>query len=84
MMKGDNMHWGTYGYGWGMGFGWMGMLLFWGLLIAGTVYFIRTAVKKETTCVKEESALEILKKRFAKGEITKDDFTRMKDDLAKS
>jgi putative membrane protein len=69
MMKGDNMHWGTYGYGWGMGFGWIGMLLFWGLLIAG---------------VKEESALEILKKRFAKGEITKDDFTRMKDDLAKS
>jgi putative membrane protein len=78
------MHWGAWGtYGWGMGFGWIGMLLFWGLIIAGIAYLV-AAARKERTCHTEESALDILKKRFAKGEITKDDFTRMKDDLARS
>jgi putative membrane protein len=78
------MHWGMSGYGWGMGFGWIGMLVFWGLIIAGFAYLVRNAVKKEGTCAKEESAHEILKKRFVRGEITKDDFTRMKADLARS
>ena len=79
------MHWGMWGtYGGGMGLGWIGMLLFWGIIIAGIVYFVLAVAKKERTCHTEESALDILKKRFAKGEITKDDFTRMKDDLAKS
>jgi len=33
------MHWGNYG--WGMGFGWIGMVLVWGLVIAGIVYLVQ-------------------------------------------
>jgi putative membrane protein len=33
-------------------------------------------------CKESESALEILRKRYAKGEITKEEFDRMKKDIA--
>ena len=33
-------------------------------------------------CRETESALEILKKRYAKGEITKEEFDRMKKEIA--
>ena len=75
------MHWE---YGWGMGFGWIFMLFFWVLVILGFVYVIRlgmTGAKKENS---GETALDILKKRYAKGEITKEEFEKIKDDLLKS
>lgn len=65
-------------YGWGgMGFG---MLLFWGLLIAGIVMLVRCS----GGCGKPErgeSALDILKQRYARGEIGKDEFEQKKRDL---
>ena len=75
------MHWD---YGWAMGFGWVFMIFFWLLLILGIVYVIRiamTGAKKETS---GDTALDILKKRYAKGEITKEEFEKIKDDLLKS
>jgi putative membrane protein len=69
-------------YGWMpmMGIGLLGMILFWGLLIAGTVFLIRWVIG-ETVIKREDSALEILKKRYARGEINKQEFDERKKDL---
>ena len=63
-----------------MGIGLFGMILFWGLLIAGTVFLIRWIIG-ETVIKREDSALEILKKRYARGEINKQEFDERKRDL---
>ncbi len=64
--------------GWGMGYGW-----FIGLLIAGLVFWlIYTAVRDANTRRNEtDSAKEILRKRFAKGEISKEEFENMLQEL---
>jgi putative membrane protein len=63
-----------------MGIGLLGMIVFWGLLIAGTVFLIRWFLG-ETVIKREDSALEILKKRYARGEINKEEFDERKRDL---
>lgn len=75
------MNWGNYG--WGMGFGWIFMVLFWALVILGIVYIVQAISRRAGQAGPVESALDILKKRYAKGEITKEEFERMKDDLLK-
>lgn len=78
------MHWGNFGMGgWGMGFGWISMIIVWAVIILGVYYLIRLiagGAKKEGP---KETALDILKKRYARGEISKEEFDRMKDDLTK-
>jgi len=72
------MHWGYSG--WGMGFGSIFMILLWGLIILGVIYLIKNVAqnpKKE----KKEQPLDSLKKRYARGEITKDEFEKIKKDL---
>ena len=76
------MNWGNYG--WGMGFGWIFMLLFWALVIFGIVYIAQTISRRAGQSGTKETPLDILKKRYAKGEITKEEFERMKDDILKS
>jgi len=77
------MHWGDYGWGWGMGFGWAFMVIFWIIVIAVIVFIVKAVTGREKSRSQEESSLDILKKRYARGEISKEDFDRMRDDLAK-
>jgi putative membrane protein len=76
------MNWGNYG--WGMGFGWIFMVLFWALVIFGIVYIVQAISRKTGRQGMVETPLDILKKRYAQGDITKEEFERMKDDLMKS
>ncbi len=67
-----------YGYGYGGMF--MGLLFF--ILIVVLVYFVIQAITaKGRPPIPPESPLDILKKRYAKGEITKEEFEKIKKDL---
>jgi putative membrane protein len=76
------MHW-DYGWGTGFGFGGVFMILFWGLGILGIAYLVKVIAGSAQKGDKEESALDILKKRYAKGEISKEEFEKMRDVLGK-
>ena len=70
-------------YGWGLGwFGGIFSLIFWILLIVGMVFLIRWLMHMSKGHPEVRSrALEILKERYAKGEIEKQEFEEKKKDL---
>lgn len=73
--------------GWGCGMGWPWPIMkfaFWIAVIAGVVFFARwltLSAKRRRGSAPEESALDILKKRHAKGEISKDEYEKIKKDI---
>lgn len=78
---------GFDGFGGGMAFGGIGMLLFWGLVIGGVVLAARWfAVNRSSTSLslaRGKNALEILRERYAKGEIDKNEFEEKRRDLSR-
>lgn len=69
------------GYGYGVvGYGMLIFgFIFWLLILIGLVLLIKYLW--EGGAKKEESALELLKKRYARGEISKEEFEEKKKDL---
>ena len=76
--------WPMMGSGWGLGFGIFGLII-WILIIIGIIYLIRALVKDnyQQTPPPKDSAMEILKERYAKGEINKQEFEEKMKDLMK-
>lgn len=76
MMNGYDM---MYDYGWIYMI--LGMLLIVGIVLL-IVWLIRQSGTESTrSSDRGETALEILKKRYAKGEISKEEYERMKSDI---
>lgn len=76
----DNM--GSFGFGGGM-FGGIFMLLFWGLVIFGIFATIKWLLKSTSSGndAPDSKALEVLKERYAKGEIDREEYEQRKQDL---
>ena len=80
-MEGNMPMYSGYGMGFGGGgFGILFMLLFWGLIIFGVIMFIRQ-FSKPASKSEEESAISIAAKRYAGGEISIEEFQRIKHNL---
>jgi len=77
----DYMH--TYHGGWGMGwFGFPLMLLFWGVLIFGIVMLVRF-FSAERGSRAGTDPIDILKERYARGEISIEEYEERKRNLEK-
>ncbi|MEN6521876.1 MAG: SHOCT domain-containing protein [Armatimonadota bacterium] len=71
---------------WGVWLMWIFMILFWSLIIVAIVLLIRWLASRpfigaQPGGLGRESAIEILKKRYAQGEITREQFQEMLRDL---
>lgn len=76
--------------GWNHGMGWGGsllMILFWGLALLGVIFLVRWLLaggsrsRSSAEAPHTETAVEILKKRYARGEITREEYQQMKAEL---
>ena len=70
-----------FGAGWGWAFSWVPMILLWVGLIILLVWVVMKIVKGSSNESKGD-ALDIARERYAKGEISKEEFEQIKKDLS--
>ena len=70
--------------GLGLGFGGLGMIIFWIVILAAIVYFIRYLVNQDKPRRDSSSPMEILKKRYASGEISQKEYEHLRHELNRS
>jgi len=71
------------GFGWGPGFGWIFMILFWGVVIVGIVAIVRWVreERSERSAPRGRTSLDVLRERYARGEIEREEFEQKRRDL---
>jgi putative membrane protein len=71
------------GFGWEPGFGWIFMILFWGLVIIGVAAIARSVLEGRSWKAepRDRTALDTLKERYARGEIDREEFEQKRHDL---
>ena len=86
--RGNDWGMGPGMMGWGYGTSWLGhiiMLAFWIAVVVGIVFLIRWLIVSGRSGIQGpqlgDSALDILRKRYARGEINKQEFEEKKRDL---
>ena len=76
---------GAGGWAWGlaMALGALSMLAFWGALIVGVVLLVRwlAGTTARSGAAPHESPLDILRRRYAAGEITREEYEQMRQVL---
>lgn len=73
------MHWYPDMMGWG---GVIGMVIFWIVIIIIIVVLVKyIATQSSTRIERNETPLEIIKRRYANGEIDKEEYEQKKKDL---
>ena len=73
------MHYGI-GYGF-MGFGWLFQIIILVLFFLVVWWMIKNSDRFGYKCRDNETALDILKKRFARGEINQKEYERLKKEI---
>jgi putative membrane protein len=77
MMGGYGLPWGTHGFGGGIL-----MFLFWGLILGGGAWLLATGLhREEQPMAPVETPLEIARRRYARGEIDREEFDRIRQAL---
>ncbi|MFP4015366.1 MAG: SHOCT domain-containing protein [Chitinispirillaceae bacterium] len=72
------MDWGHMNWGWGGGL----MMILWIVVIALIIFFLVRYLREYAPGKGgQETALDVLKKRYARGEISKEEFEEKKRDL---
>ena len=76
----DHMTWMMNG--WGMGFGFIFWLLILVAIIAGVVWFVRSQpLAGSQRREKHSTGLEVLEERYARGEISREEYLQKKRDI---
>lgn len=67
--------------GWGMLFGGIWMLIFWGSIIGLVIWGISRLARRQNYQTRKDP-LDIARERYARGEITKEQFEQIRKDLS--
>ncbi len=67
--------------GWWMLFGWLWMFIFWGGFIALIVWGV-IKLSRRNNSTSKSSPLDVAKERYARGEISREEFEQLKKDLS--
>ncbi|MGB5233618.1 MAG: SHOCT domain-containing protein [Candidatus Macondimonas sp.] len=81
-------NWSEFG-GWGMGFGFLFMILFWAFVILGIVALLRWLMRESQdrrmqdgrSLPRDKTPLEIVQERYARGEIDREEYEQKRRDL---